>query len=207
MFQASHLGRSGKPLKVDGIVGDETLWSLEHPAGNDQETGLPSTIVDVVQPGLAGKALSKALIELKAGVKEKPNGSNRGERIDLYTRYKGAPDGKGPPWCAYFVSWCVDEAADGHGPFGRIGNAQNIALWGKRHNASLIPGAAMLRPGDIFVIARDDVHGHTGFVRQVMPGPGASFWTVEGNAGNAVRSHFRDIKSISHIVRLPEATT
>jgi len=206
MFQACHLGRDGRPLKVDGLVGPETTWALEHPSSSDQAPPVDQSIIDQVVPGLAGKALQIGLEELRRGVKEKPDGSNRGERIDLYTGCKADAGVKGPAWCAYFVSWCIDKAADGKSPMGIIGSAQNIMHWGQRNNCCLVPGAAILRVGDIFIIARDDVHGHCGFIRQVLPGaaPTAGFRSLEGNAGNAVRSYPRKIETITAIVRLPE---
>jgi len=40
----------------------------------------------------------------EVGVKEQPLGSNRGERVDLYT------GGRAEPYCAHFVAWCFREA-------------------------------------------------------------------------------------------------
>ena len=207
MFQASHLGKDGSPLKADGVVGEKTLWALEHPSSDvHQVNAAIAAPADVPAQGLVGRSLAAALSELRAGVKETPDGSNRSDRIDKYTGVVSKDLAKaGPPWCAYFVSWCVNQGANGKGPFGTIGNAQNIGLWAKKRGLALIPGAAILRPGDIFIIARDEVHGHCGFVRSVTAGPGGTIWTVEGNAGNAVRSHQRKVADLTTVVRLPDA--
>ena len=207
LFQGSHLGQDGQPLKADGVVGGKTLWAIEHPSSDVHQSQVGVALpADMPVQGLAGRALSAALGQLKLGVKEDPDGSNRSELIDKYTGFTGKDaKRKGPPWCAYFVSWCVNQGANGKGPFGTIGSAQNIGLWAKKRGLALIPGAATLRPGDIFIIARDDVHGHCGFVRQVAPGPGGAIVTVEGNAGNAVRSHNRKVADLTTIVRLPDA--
>jgi hypothetical protein len=207
-FQACHVGSDRQPLKVDGVVGDATLWALAHPSSSDQDAHAMAQPVDVDVPGIGGTALKFALAELRRGVREDPDGSNRGDRIDLYTGFKGAPGVRGPAWCAYLVSWCVDQAAKSlnmPNPMGIIGSAHNIIHWGERNRCALVPGACLLRPGDIAVISRDDGHGHCMFVRSVLPGsaPNAGFHSVEGNAGNAVRSYTRRIETISRIVRLP----
>ena len=53
--------------------------------------------------------------------------------------------------------------------------------------------------GDIFVIDRDGIHGHTGFVRAVV---GDEVATLEGNSANAVRAIRRPISSIETFVRI-----
>lgn len=40
----------------------------------------------------------------EVGVTEEPKGSNRGERVDLYT------GGRAEPYCAHFVAWCFRES-------------------------------------------------------------------------------------------------
>ena len=138
---------------------------------------------------ISAVALFAAQEELQRGVKEVPDGSNRGERIDIYTGMVGKdPVLKGPAWCAYWVSWCFAQAPGGS-PFKRIGGAQAIAFWGDKH------GCTTWRPysckaGDIFVIANSEVRGHVGIVRAYEAG---TIWTIEGNAGNAVRTFKRKL--------------
>jgi hypothetical protein len=147
---------------------------------------------------LAARALDAALGELRAGVKESPPGSNRGPRVDVYTGCTLPAGQPGPPWCAYFVSWCFAQNAGGS-PFGRIASALNIAHWADRANCAIASGTLPPLAGDIFVIDREGVHGHTGLVRAVM---GDQIATVEGNSANAVRAIRRPISSIETFVRI-----
>lgn len=68
---------------------------------------------------LPRRAVEIALAELARGVQELPLGSNRGTDVDRYLigrRGDGqylldAGGGRGAPWCARFVLWCVEGAA------------------------------------------------------------------------------------------------
>jgi hypothetical protein len=201
MFQGGHLDKDGVPLKVDGQVGEKTEWALANPSGVKQTQTIEALPANQRPANSRGEIiLAAAMSEYRKDVKEEPDGSNRSERIDLYTGFVGKPkDRVGPPWCAYFVSFCA-AAIPGGSPFGRIGNAQNLGLWGDKHKCSLIPGVAQAKPGDIFVIARDDVHGHCGIVQAALA---QSIWTIEGNCGNRVDVRQRKLSTITKLVRLP----
>jgi hypothetical protein len=196
-FQAEHFGADGKPLEIDGVVGDKTWWAIQHPA-TEPAPGSADGPVQPVAGQLAARALDAALGEFRAGVKEAPTGSNRGPRIDVYTGLNGAAGQAGPPWCAYFVSWCFAQN-EGGSPFGRIGSALNIAHWAERNNCAIARDTLPPLAGDIFVIDRDGIHGHTGLVRAVMNDEIA---TVEGNSANAVRAIRRPLSSIETFVRI-----
>lgn len=206
LFQACHVGPTGKPLDVDGIVGARTRWALGHASGAAQHRPPDDVPIQAASNPIAVAALREALGELAAGVCEVPDGSNRSPRVDLYTGMSDNPTlFRGPPWCAYFISWC-HASAPGGSPFGRIGGAQSIALWCLKHipdsvtdvrskllnNKSYVP-----KCGDIGVIANDQVHGHCVLVRATLKG---NIWTVEGNCGNAVRSLKRFVASFRWFV-------
>jgi len=203
LFQGGHIGPDGKPLVVDGSVGDKTWWALQNPSGVEQVGQVAEPVIQRVPYGfsIAEAALAAAKGEYAAGVKEIPNGSNRGERIDIYTGCVGKPlDIKGPSWCAYAVSWCFAQNRKGS-PFGRIGGAQNILYWAKKNGCALIPGVAKPQPGDVFVIAHGDVHGHCGIVEAVN---GNMLTCLEGNSGNRWARRERDISTITGLVRIKD---
>lgn len=129
--------------------------------------------------GLVAKAMEIA--ESQKGVREV--GNNAGKRVGEYLRSVGLPTGN--PWCAAFVYWCIDKAADElkvHNPFVRTGACAVIDAWAQRNNIS----ENKPEPGDVF-LRRGTVHGvfracHTGFVTEVN---GTHFETWEGNTNLA----------------------
>ena len=200
LFQAGHAGSSGHPLVVDGVVGPSTWWALQHPSGGQQSglAALPDMPAQQATNVVAAAALASAWEELRRGVSEQPDGSNRGPRVDLYTGVTG--DGEGPPWCAYFVSWNFARAPGGS-PFGKVGGALAIARYCHKN----LPECATdtqdttstpqlpPRPGDVGIIDDGGGHGHALHVAAVL---GDTLWTVEGNSGNAVRTRKRPVKSV-----------
>ena len=210
LFQACHMGPDKKPLAVDGIVGAATWWALDHPSGSAQHQPVDGMPVQQASNPIAQAALDSAWAELRKGVAEYPDGSNRGTEIDLYTGMAGKPLSiVGPPWCAYFVSWNFAKAPGGS-PFGWIGGAQSIVAWCQKHIPSSVFDMTILlsvdgragspyvpRCGDIGVIANGQVHGHA---IQVAAAQAGDVWTVEGNCGNAVRSEKRLISSFRWFV-------
>lgn len=196
LFQNGHVGPDGKPLKPDGVVGPVTWWALNNPEAPAEGGGIPPEAQTHPGNAIAAFALHAAVGELKRGVKEIPSGSNRGPRIDVYTGLVGKPSGiVGPPWCAYFVSWCFAQAAPGS-PFGRISGAQALAFWGRKFGCTVM-NPVSCSAGDIFVIARGEVHGHTGIVEAYHKG---KIWTIEGNSGNAVRRLQRSLADCLAVV-------
>lgn len=200
LFQAGHSDSTGRPLIVDGVVGPETWWALAHPSGGQQSglVALPDMPVQEATNVVAAAALASAWAELRRGVREQPDGSNRGPEVDLYTGVTG--EGDGPPWCAYFVSWNFNKAPGGS-PFGKMGGAVAIAIycarsymscatdtWAPSYSPELPP-----RPGDVGVIDDGGGRGHALHVAAVL---GDTLWTVEGNSGNAVRTRRRPVKSV-----------
>ena len=202
LFQAGHAGPDGHPLVADGVVGPATWWALQHPSG-DQQAGLvalPDMPAQQATNVVAAAALASAWAELRAGVREVPDGSNRGPRVDAYTGVTG--DGDGPPWCAYFVSWNFSQAPGGS-PFGKVGGALAIVRSCEKNIIACVTDTqgpsyspSRCRPpqaGDVGVIDDGGGHGHALHVAAVL---GDTLWTVEGNSGNAVRTRRRPVKSV-----------
>jgi hypothetical protein len=202
LFQACNVGPDGQPLVPDGVVGPKTWWALEDCGGESLPSGalLDMPVQEPSNP-VAEAALRSAWEELRLGVRESPNGSNRGPRVDLYTGFSGhPPTANGPPWCAYFASWNFAKAPGGS-PFGRIGGARVIVDHCQRfHTGSVVdafyplvstlaePYYYQVRPGDLGVIPTGPGHGHVFHVAAALDG---LLWTVEGNSGNAVRTRKR----------------
>jgi hypothetical protein len=186
-FQHAHVGPDHHALGEDGIVGPFTEWALEHPGGSSPGT-VPGWRRARVEPASAREVLAAAIAEI--GVREEPDGSNRGPRVDVYT----APH-LGEPWCADFVSWAWGRY-EGGSPFGRIRGVYTLEDWGRSHGRIVdVP-----RPGDVWLILRPPSHGHTGIVVSVSD-DGESISTCEGNAANAVRGLVRPVAAISLFIR------
>lgn len=188
-FQHAHVGPDGHVLAEDGIVGPATSWALEHQNGGGTPIATaPGWRRAQEEPAPVRNVLARAIAEI--GVREEPDGSNRGPRVDLYT----APN-FGEPWCADFVSWAWN-CADGGSPFGHIRGVYTIEDWARKHGRIVVDP----QPGDLFLILRPPSHGHTGLVVSVSD-DGRAISTVEGNAGNAVRGLVRERSTISLFVR------
>ena len=200
-FQDTHVGPDGGHLADDGVVGPKTWWALENATAPVQRSQAPGKIPAGLSPQRQ-KLLEVALAE--EGVREDPNGSNRGPRIDEFISWEGHAAGeKGPPWCCFFWSWAVKQAL-GTYPFGRrlarcydaAAKAMELGQW-RDKGSSYIP-----LPGDAFVcLPRDeggklvDGAGHIGLVLrvEVRDGQAVRFNTVEGNCGNAVKVGVREV--------------
>jgi hypothetical protein len=196
-FQMTHLAPNGEWLDVDGVVGSDTWWALDHAAGSPQrsflEVGIPQGIV-----GQRLQILETAVKE--HGVREDRNRTNRGDEVDKYlpAEYTQSRANEGPPWCAYFVSWVLKQVFGRHllgRPVASVHSAWGHARKAKRWEARRpdhIP-----TPGDAFVLLKSPpedgwCQGHIGFVLQVAE-DGGSFNTVEGNCGNRVKIGRRDM--------------
>ena len=196
-FQASHLGPTGKPLYVDGVVGDQTWWSLQHPGGTDAFIADgwrfdASTVRDAVKPALVAAAA-------QISVHEDPDGSNDGPLIRPFT----APDFIGSPWCALFASWAFAHLPGGS-PFGRIAATWALYEWAEAHGF-ILPPAALPQAGDVAVILHGERtspsrHGHTMMVCGSLTGD--TFPTIAGNESNAVRGGLRTRDGVSAILRV-----
>jgi hypothetical protein len=119
------------------------------------------------------------------GIKEIPPGSNRGPRVEEYL--KSVHLGPGYAWCAAFVYWCYKKACMGlnlANPLLATGSCLNH--WNKTTGKRITSGEvalnpALIGPGDIFIIRRNEWQGHTGIVTAI---DGAYIKTIEGNANS-----------------------
>lgn len=189
-FQASHTASNGHALAVDGVVGTKTTWALLHPGESTRGrfTAPGWRCYPSSARGVLPSILTASVSEI--GNCENPARSNRGKSIDKY-------GGNGAPWCAYFVSWCYRQCADGS-PFGVLGSAYKILEWGKA-NKRLVAATSVIIPGDVFVILRGDFHGHVGIIGGIDQHGNLS--TIEGNSSNAVRGLIRNRGEFTGIVR------
>lgn len=176
-FQARFFDPSGLPLTVDGQVGPVTWAALFGSAS------LP--------PMAKGSALAQAALriaEKQVGVSEKPPGSNMGEEVEDFLSCVGL--GGGNAWCAAFVYWCVDRAANELGRTNCLPKTGLVmGMWSGARKAGLprVTAAearaqpALVTSGMIFVMDHGGGHGHTGFVKSLSDGRLA---TVEGNSND-----------------------
>ena len=180
LFQARFPDADGTPLKVDGEVGSIT-WS--------RLFGSPTVpVTNVATSDLLAKALEVARTQI--GVMEQPAGSNRGPEVDAYATCCGLNPAGRFAWCATFVYWCFNEAAqklNRRTPVVKTGGV--LAHWNKAgqqgvtrittRNAANNP--SLVKPGHIFIMDFGGGAGHTGFVEQVN---GGKLITIEGNTND-----------------------
>lgn len=141
---------------------------------------------------LIQRVLEEARADLARGVREVPDGSNRGPGIDQL----GEP---GQPWCALMVSAWLRRAYVPH-PDGRTmlppmidGAASVIAFWTK-FGRGLGPSCRVFQPGDLVLFSRLDSDrnavGH--HIELVESDDGVQLVCLGGNVRNAVRRSVRD---------------
>ena len=101
LFQIRFPDSDGNPLKPDGEIGPLTWARL---------FGAPTVpINNVATSDLLDKVLEVARSQI--GVGEQPPGSNRGPEVDKYITCCGLNPSGQFAWCAAFVYWCFDQAA------------------------------------------------------------------------------------------------
>jgi Putative peptidoglycan binding domain/CHAP domain len=189
-FQRAHLGRDGKPLEVDGEVGDDTWWALYHPSGKPQKSNIPAILPAGLTP-MRAKVLKVAAAEHQAGIHEIPDGSNWGDGVIKYLEEGGSPAN---PWCCFFWSWCVHRALGAHA-FGKpMGSVLSTWQLAKTKGWAMDKTVYAPVPGDAFVMLYKDDSGklkgtgHIGFVLRADKARNpTAFNTVEGNCGNRVK--------------------
>ena len=195
----------GKPLRVDGVVGPETMCALriwKQRANHPAPVGRP--------PDNLGHARAKLLrIVLKeVGVREQPLGTNRGPDVDRYLPgWARRTAGEGPPWSCFFASWGVTEAF-GSNPWGRTRGSVH-ATYKAAKAADLIIPARLAQPGDLFVLLHGDpdgersIPGHMGFVYWTPEGTANRLLsTIEGNCRKAVRVYERHTSDMTCAIRV-----
>lgn len=134
---------------------------------------------------LVASAAGEAMVRLAAdqrrqGIAESPLGSNAGPPLERYTRW--FIPGSGPqPWCAFFVSWCLDRVTDSNRrtPWSNPGYVGSLYAWARGS------GHLVAKPlhGDIFGLGSN----HCGMIAGASA-DGGTIWTVEGNYEDKVAS-------------------
>ena len=124
---------------------------------------------------LGADALQQARAQL--GEAELPKNSNTGPMVDKYLASVGLKPGYA--WCAAFVYWCFDEAANVASITNPVPRTAGVLdLW----NRSTRHRVKTPRPGDVFVMDYGHGKGHTGFVERVLDG--GLIETIEGNTND-----------------------
>lgn len=162
------------------------------------KTPAPKTI-----PTMGRATLLIAFTQIGRGESGK---NNRGPDVETYRNHRG-PRG---PWCAAFVSWCLESASERLGvkPPKRSHGAKRLFANIKKYG-----GVEVERPlpGDIALWQRGAAgswNGHIGIVSRASNDGG--FWAIEGNRGRFPArvnefNHQVGEGSLLGFVRLPEA--
>lgn len=142
-----------------------------------------------------------SVAEGEIGVREESR--NSGKEIEKYWKATDYPEGmeNREPWCAAFVSWCVQRAnSEVVLPRGRAA-VHAWVVWG--HATSRIVAAANALPGDVVCF----VFSHIGIVK-CAPSRGM-IWSVDGNTnrngsreGDCVSLKKRSLDSVLCVIRL-----
>lgn len=128
----------------------------------------------------AERMVAIARAELRKGVREVPDGSNKGGRIRIYGAAT-TPRFYPAPWCAYFVSWVARRAGRPLGPAGQgFGYVPYLRTWASRTGR----WKRTPRSGDLIVFPQ-----HVGLVERVYRN--GTLTTIEGNSSNRVARRWR----------------
>lgn len=174
LFQSLHRDQNGDPLEMDGKIGPITwavLFGLEE-TGPKENTSSNVLLVEAVK-----------VARSQIGIMENPIGSNRGPEVDEYLRSVNCPPGN--YWCAGFVYWCFDEAAEMLNlPNPLYRTAGCLSHWnnsrGKKISAkTAMQNPAVVKTGQIFIVDHGRGMGHTGIIERV---DGGFIYTIEGNS-------------------------
>lgn len=191
-FQSRNLDKLGRPLTVDGEVGELTWWSLNNTKNIVVIPAMDySKMPDKSFGGskIGRLALQFAIEEMKAGACE-IGGNNSGKYVEKYLK----PTGLTPPqfWCASFVSWCYMQASGGDKskmPFKYSPGARDVLAQFKKKNwtFNLNDGSGLNpEPGDIIVWWRGKVDGWSGHIGLVHHCADGFVYTIEGNRSSKV---------------------
>ncbi|MBL7701138.1 MAG: CHAP domain-containing protein [Ferruginibacter sp.] len=197
LFQATHRDQEGNPLEIDGKIGSVT-WAVLF----GQQT-IP-VVVTASTNSLLSEAVSIAVSQI--GVMEDPPGSNRGKKVEEYLGSIGL--GGGFFWCAAFVYWCFQKAAEKQNRKNPVLKTGHCMTHWRDTSAKkiLAPDAVnkpdLIKPGQIFIINTGGANGHTGIIESVE---GGFIHTIEGNSNPQGSSNgigvFRNTRKIAKINR------
>jgi peptidoglycan hydrolase-like protein with peptidoglycan-binding domain len=200
-FQSTHLGPDGKYLKVDGQVGPKTWWALDNPSGKAQQSNIQAPKNSFQDRfGVFSKERQKfielAFKEHSLGVKEIPDGSNKGGEVDKYLAGMGAV-----PWCALFISWLFKQVT-GRYPLMKLQAHVQTGINLAKKEGRFIPKGQKgytPTPGDLAVWSFPKGAGHVSVVVATDEN-GTKINTIGGNEGNRVKLGLRTLASESSLV-------
>lgn len=176
LFQTRYPDAAGQPMLPDGEIGPiawGALFGVEAAPKLAKASGMGRRVLDIASGQL--------------GVMEEPPGSNAGPRVSEYLACVGI--GPGHSWCAAFVYWCAEQAANGNACIlPRSPGVQRMWRDGlaiglpSLRTAEAMAQPSRITPGMIFFIAHDRGLGHTGFVEGLLPN--GRLQTIEGNTND-----------------------
>jgi hypothetical protein len=139
---------------------------------------------------LTEEALKTAISQV--GVKEDPLGSNAGPKVNEYLASVHLPPGNF--WCAAFVYWCFQQAANKAGVHNPLFQTGSVL---KQWSASSLNRSYTPDPGDILILDYGGGHGHMTLIENV---DGENLHTIEGNGStDGSRNGTEVVRHIRHI--------
>jgi len=189
------LGYSPGPL--DGISGPKTRKA--YAASVRAHCGSP---VDGDRP-MSTKLVDLALKEV--GVKERPENSNRGKRVQEYQASTWL-DGSGWPWCAAFICWLCKEAGVPDPVRPQTAGAWDFENWARKHPSVV----TLFKPASEIKICKGDIlvftFSHIGLA--IADQDGSYVSTIEGNTdvsgsreGGGTYKKTRKTRQVRSIIR------
>ncbi len=173
LFQSTRKDANGNPLVMDGKIGAVTWQALF--GSNAVSSQDDATSIFLREMIIAAKA--------EVGVREVPEGSNKGPRVKQYLNSVGLDEGY--YWCAAFVYFCAQKASTKIGKTNPLvktagcldhwnnTTAKKITADDAKNNVGLV------KVGSIFIINHGSGMGHTGIVTSR---DGGLINTIEGNS-------------------------
>jgi hypothetical protein len=151
-------------------------------------------IKGTVIPGATKAALAIKALELsQLGIREVPDGSNRGPRISFasagFGPYQGSTGAFGAAWCASFGNWAL-KLITGQG-FGSSNDAYVPTIVEYAKARGWVQAKPRVGSFVVYLNARGQLGSafHIGYVIKIVGASGVM--TIEGNEGNAVREVYR----------------
>jgi hypothetical protein len=204
-------------LTADGVVGPKTWHALS--LGAPYATTKLATVSTPSSSASSPQALLAEIATKYIGVKETGN-NKAGDSQELLAIFKsdsltinGATDGY--PWCAAFVSFCVQKLLN-NSPFflttqppKEASVSRFLNIWAKNNNCLIFP-----RNSEFFTPQKGDIvvftFSHIGIVESVS---GRMVTTIEGNTndagsreGSVIARKIRVNSIIKSYIRLPLST-
>ncbi len=173
---------------IQTFVGQPLLAATPQPATIEEASREPAFL------GIARMFAEK-------GVREVPPGSNRGPDVEKFLAAVNLFPSKDRfgkwrsfPYCAAFVSYCLDEAGDVALPTVRSAGARKFITRNSIESRIVLRGGTRIEPGTLVIWARNardprDPSGHIGFV---IDWEGQAGTTVEANTTSGKQGNQRE---------------